>query len=51
MSDKVMTLELTEAEVADILKVLGELPSKSGAWPLMQKIIGQATSQQGEQSE
>lgn len=46
-----MILELEEVEVTDILRVLGDLPTKSNAWPLMQKIIEQATTQQGEQSE
>lgn len=53
MEDKILTLELSLAEVNDIMKVLGELPSKSGAWPLMQKIAGQANEQlpQGEAQE
>ena len=40
-----ITLELTAEEVNAILQVLGELPSKSGAWPLIVKIKEQAESQ------
>lgn len=40
-----ITLELTTEEVNAILQVLGELPSKSGAWPLIVKIKEQAESQ------
>jgi hypothetical protein len=40
-----ITLELTAEEVNGVLQVLGELPSKSGAWPLIVKIKEQAESQ------
>ncbi len=38
-------LELTIEEVNGILSVLGDLPTKSGAWPLALKIKEQAESQ------
>lgn len=38
-------LEVTLNEVEGILAGLGELPSKSGAFPLMMKIRAQAESQ------
>lgn len=38
-------LTLTIEEVNAILQVLGELPSKSGAWPLIIKIKDQADPQ------
>jgi hypothetical protein len=37
-----MNIELTEQEVQFILQVLGELPSKTGAWILINKIKEQA---------
>jgi len=37
-----ITLNLTQEEVNAILQVLGELPSKTGAWPLIVKIKEQA---------
>lgn len=37
-----MTLNLEPNEVQFILNVLGELPSKSGVWPLIVKIQEQA---------
>lgn len=37
-----MNLNLEPNEVQFILQVLGELPSKSGAWPLIVKIQEQA---------
>ncbi len=40
-----MKLELETNEVQFILNVLGELPSKSGAWPLIVKIKEQADAQ------
>jgi hypothetical protein len=40
-----INLELTVAEVNAILEVLGNLPTKSGAWPLIVKIKGQAEGQ------
>jgi len=33
-----ITLTLTVAEVNSILQTLGQLPTSSGAWSLMQKI-------------
>jgi hypothetical protein len=38
-------LDLTLEEVNGILGVLGDLPSKTGAWPLIVKIKEQAESQ------
>jgi hypothetical protein len=40
-----MNLNLETNEVQFILNVLGELPSKSGAWPLIVKIKEQAQAQ------
>lgn len=40
-----MTLNLEANELHFILNVLGELPSKSGAWPLIVKIQEQAAPQ------
>lgn len=40
-----MNLNLDQNEVQFILNVLGELPSKSGAWPLIVKVKEQADSQ------
>jgi len=45
MSEHKLQLELTVNEVNSILQVLGELPSKSGAWPLIVKIRDMAESQ------
>ena len=33
-----MQLELTEQEIAGIIQTLGQLPTSSGAYPLMLKI-------------
>jgi len=38
-------LELEIEAVNDILAVLGQLPTSSGAWPLMQRIRAQAETQ------
>jgi hypothetical protein len=38
-------LDLTIEEVNGILGVLGDLPSKTGAWPLIVKIKEQAEAQ------
>jgi hypothetical protein len=38
-------LELELEAVNDILNVLGQLPTASGAWPLMQRIRQQAEAQ------
>jgi hypothetical protein len=42
-------LILTVAEVNAVLQTLGQLPTSSGAFPLLQKIKGQAESQLPEQ--
>ena len=41
-----MTLNLEPNEVQFLLQVLGELPTKTGAFVLVQKIEGQAQAQQ-----
>ena len=40
-----MKLELTPEEVQAILQVLGQLPTSSGAWPLLVKIEAQVKAQ------
>jgi len=40
-----MKLELEVNEVNFVLQTLGELPSKSGVWPLIIKISQQAEAQ------
>lgn len=40
-----MKLELEENEVVGIINILGELPTKSNAWPLAQKITYQYEQQ------
>ena len=40
-----INLELTVEEVNAVLQVLGDLPTKTGAWPLTQKIIEQTNAQ------
>ena len=40
-----INLELSVEEVNAILGVLGDLPTKSGAWPLIVKIKEQAEGQ------
>ena len=40
-----MKLELETNEVQFILNVLGEMPAKSGVWPLILKIKDQADAQ------
>jgi hypothetical protein len=40
-----ITLKLTLEEVNGILQTLGQLPTSSGAWPLVVKIKEQAESQ------
>ena len=40
-----ITLTLTRDEVQAILQVLGQLPTSSGAWPLVVKIKEQAEPQ------
>jgi hypothetical protein len=46
-----MNLTLTKEEIQYIINVLGELPTKSGAWPLILKIKEQAEQQLQESSE
>jgi hypothetical protein len=40
-----LTIKLTVEEVNAILGVLGDLPTKTGAWPLVLKIKEQAEAQ------
>ena len=40
-----MTLDLDVNEINFILQTLGELPSKSGVWPLIVKVKEQAEAQ------
>lgn len=40
-----LTLKLTVEEVNAILQVMGELPTKTGAFPLVMKIKQQADAQ------
>ena len=40
-----LTLKLTVDEVNAILQTLGDLPSKTGAWPLIVKVKQQADAQ------
>jgi len=40
-----MTLDLDVNEINFVLQTLGELPSKSGVWPLIVKIKKQAEAQ------
>jgi hypothetical protein len=40
-----LTLKLTVDEVNAVLQTLGNLPTSSGAWPLVVKIKGQAEAQ------
>tara|TARA_R100001509_G_scaffold7497_1_gene4328 strand:- start:1315 stop:1464 length:150 start_codon:yes stop_codon:yes gene_type:complete len=40
-----MKLELSVEEVNFVLQVIGDLPTKTGAWPLIVKIKEQAESQ------
>jgi hypothetical protein len=40
-----IALKLSVEEVNSVLQVLGELPSKTGAWPLIIKIKTQAEEQ------
>jgi len=45
MMPKAISLVLSLDDVNAILNVLGELPSKTGAWPLIQRIREQAEPQ------
>ena len=40
-----MQINLEENEINAILAILGDMPSKSGTWPLMMKIKVQADAQ------
>lgn len=42
---QLIRLDLTVEEVNAVMGVLGDLPTKSGAWPLVMKIKEQAESQ------
>ena len=46
-----MNINLEENEINAILAVLGDLPSKSGTWPLMMKIKVQADAPMAETEE
>jgi len=46
-----MNLNLDQNEVQFILNVLGEMPAKSGVWPLIIKIKEQAEAQLPKESE
>ena len=46
-----MNINLEENELNAILAILGDLPSKSGTWPLMMKIKVQADAQIAETEE
>ena len=46
-----ITLELEQNEVDAIIQVLGDLPTKSNAWPLVIKIKNQAKEQEQEVDE
>lgn len=46
-----MTLDLSVDEINAILSVLGDLPTKSGAYPLVMKIKEQAEAQLPKESD
>ena len=46
-----MQINLEEHEINAILAVLGDMPSKTGTWPLMMKIKVQADAQLVESEE
>ena len=46
-----MNINLELEEINFVLNVLGELPSKSGAWPTMMKIQAQAQAQTADPDE
>ncbi len=50
-STSVVRVDCSDNEVQFIVNVLGELPSKTGAFPLLQKIVEQANAQQPAQPE
>lgn len=45
MNEQTITLTLTVPEVNAVLQVMGELPTKTGAYPLVMKIKEQAEAQ------
>lgn len=45
-----MELKLTAEEINFIVAVLGNLPTQSNAWPLMQKVKSQAEAQSPKES-
>jgi hypothetical protein len=45
VGDKMITLNLSVEEVNAVLQTLGQLPTSSGAWPLVVKIKSQAEAQ------
>jgi len=42
---KEVSIKLLEGEVVDIIRVLGQLPTESNAWPLVQKLKAQLEEQ------
>lgn len=46
-----ITLTMTADEARFVLQVLGNLPTSSNAWPLMQKIGGQIDGQSAQAAE
>lgn len=46
-----LTLKLTVEEVNGILQVMGDLPTKTGAFPLVMKIKAQADAQVEQKSD
>jgi len=47
---QVMTLELSNDEVQYLISLLGEQPTKTGAWIVLQNITQQVQKQQGEEN-
>lgn len=45
MNDQTISLNFTVEETQALLNVLGELPTKMGVYPLVQKIFAQAQAQ------
>lgn len=41
-----MNFELTQAEAAFVIRVIGQLPTESGAYPLHAKLVEQYKAQQ-----
>lgn len=41
----IITIQLTVEEINGVLQTLGQLPTSSGAWPLLMKIKTQAEEQ------